>query len=315
MPEKPGRLLALVLLLGLVVTGSWLYRRWHPTVTVRTQHYLIRSSATVRQTREMGEVVETLYSAYTGLFPDFPKLHQPHPQLQLSLFKDRREFRLCNWGVGSAEAIYRRPVCYAYYPNVQANPYHWMLQQTARQLNQEVAQLKVPQWIDEGLAAYFSTSRIADRRLHPGEVDRNAYPIWWLDELDLSGDPAKDIADKEIIQLQAIVSGRGGPDPKRYANLYCLHWWSLSHFLLQFDGSRYRQGYFRVIRDGGSVESFEKNIGPLERVQAEWYRHLLEQKKSLKSAPAGRAARNEALNDPPPDPAIESHEEEPNPWP
>jgi hypothetical protein len=50
-----------------------------------------------------------------------------------------------------------------------------------------------------------------------------------------------------------------------------LHGWSLSHFLFQFDGARYRQGYLRVIRDGGSVGSFEKNIGPLERIPTEWY--------------------------------------------
>jgi hypothetical protein len=293
MPDQPRRLLVLLLVLALVVVGNWWYRHWHPTETLRVEHYLIRSSATAAQTREIGKVMEALHEAYATLFAEFPPVRQPHAALQLNLFRNRAEFRRCNPGVGAAEAVYRRPFCCAYYSVVEANPYHWMLQQAVRQLNQEVTQLKAPQWIDQGLAEYLSTSRIQKGLLRPGELDPNTYPVWWLDEMELSGDLARDIANNEIIPLQVILSGRGGPDQKRQFNLYHLHWWSLCHFLLHYDGARYRPGFFKLIRDGGSLESFEKDIGPIDRVQTEWYRYLQDLKKSVKAPPLRRTGQTE----------------------
>jgi hypothetical protein len=284
-------------------------------VTLSTDHYLIQSSATADQTKEIGAVVETLYASYAAVLQDLPKSVPPQGRLRLKLFKDRREFRRCNRGLGWAEAFYRQPFCYAYYSAVEVNPYHWMLHEAAHQLNQEVGQLKVPQWIDEGLAAYFSTSRLKDGVLYPGEIDRNTYPIWWLDDMDLSGDLTKDIAAKEIIPLRALLSGRGGPDLDRHFNLYYLHWWSLSHFLFHFEGAKYRPAYLRVIREGGSMASFEKNIGPLERIQTEWYRHLQEQKKSLKALPPKQGGRKAAATNRAPVSSIETRAQESHPSP
>ena len=186
MPAKPARLLFLVLVLILVLVGDWRYRRWHPTVTLTTDHYLIRSSASETQTKEIGEVVETLYRAYATLFSGWPEMGPAHESLQLRLFKDRREFRRCNRGLGWAEAFYREPSCYAYYSAVEIGPYHWMLHEAVHQLNREVIRLRAPPWVDEGLAAYFSTSRLKEGALQLGEIDRNAYPVWWLDDMDLS---------------------------------------------------------------------------------------------------------------------------------
>jgi hypothetical protein len=45
-----------------------------------------------------------------------------------------------------------------------------------------------------------------------------------------------------------------------------------------FDGQngKYREHVAPLLRDGASLASFEKHIGPIERLQAEWYQHLQE---------------------------------------
>jgi hypothetical protein len=281
LPEKPRRLLILLAVLIMVVAGDWWYRRWHPTHTLATEHYLIVSSATAAQTKEIGEVVEALYAAYGKVLAEFPGMGQQHPRLQLKLYKNRAEFRRCNRRVGWAEAFYRKPCCHAYYSSEEINPYHWMLHEAIHQLNDEVTQLRAPQWLDEGLGDYFGCSLLRNGTLQPGQIDRNTYPIWWLEDMALSGDIARDIANSQIIPLRAILSGQGGPSLNRHFNLYYIHWWSLTHFLFEHAGGKYRTAFFRVIREKGTLESFEKNIGPIERVQAEWYQYLQDQKTSL----------------------------------
>ena len=289
MPAKPGRLLVLVAVLAALVVGEWWYRRWQPARTVNTAHYTIQSSASTGQTQEIGEVVEVLYEAYGKLFASFPQVRQPHPKLQLKLFQDRDEFRRCHRGVGWMEAFYRYPCCHAYYSSSEVNPYHWMLHEAVHQLNREVARLELPQWMDEGLGEYFGTSLLRQGALNPGQVDRNTYPIWWLEDISLSGNLDTDLRHGEIIPLRCIISGTGGPKLDSSFNLYYVEWWSLTHFLFQFDGGKYREAYFRILQEGGTLASFEKNVGPVERIQTEWYGHLLDQKKALNSLPPKRS--------------------------
>ena len=287
-PEKPRRLLVLFGVFLLIVAGDWWHRRWHPTATLATEHYFIQSSATSEQTKAMADAVESLHAAYARVFAEFPQVHEAHPLLQMKLFKDRIEFRRCNRGLGWAEAYYLKPHCNAYFAAAEINPYHWMLHEAVHQLNHEVARFPLAKWFDEGLGEYFGTSLVKDGTLLPGRIDPNTYPIWWLDEMNFAGDLRQDIARTNVIPLDIIISGKGGPDIDEHFNLYYIHWWSLTHFLLHFDEGKYRTGFFAVIREGGTLASFTDRIGPIERVQGEWYHHLLEQKKSLYRPPAKR---------------------------
>ncbi|MEI7732728.1 MAG: hypothetical protein WCO56_24360 [Verrucomicrobiota bacterium] len=270
MPQRPTRLLVLFGVLLLIVAGEWWYRRWHPVITRATAHYLIQSSATPEQTSEVAATVEVFYGAYVKLFSDFTH-NRLHEKLRLNLYKDRQEFRRCNRGVGWAEAFYVKPVCHAYYSQQEVNSYHWMAHEAVHQLNREVAGLDLPLWLDEGAATYFSTSVLRKGVLEPGRIDRFTYPIWWLGKLALSGDLQRDIATTNFIPLHVIITGKGGPDKDEQFNLYYMHWWGLTHFLLHYENAKYREGYFKVVRDGGTPQSVEKNLGPIERVQSEWY--------------------------------------------
>ncbi len=149
-----------------------------------------------------------------------------------------------------------------------------MLHEATHQLNSEVAGFGLARWLDEGLATFFSTSGIRGKQLTPGKVDPNTYPVWWLDETAITGELQADIRNGSVIPLSVIIAGDGGPSMNSHFNLYYVHWWSLTHFLFEYDGGKYRQSAFELVKQGGGLADFERLIGPVERVQAEWYKHV-----------------------------------------
>jgi hypothetical protein len=259
-------------------------RRWSPGVIVETEHYTIQSSATGDQTREIGRVAEIVYAGYRQLIGALQGTVQPPAKLGIRLFKDREEFRWCNNVYDWAEAFYRPPYCYQYYSAGEVHPYHWMMHEATHQLNDLAAHLRLPQWLDEGLACYVSTSRIVDDSLQLGEIDTNTYPVWWMDSMELSGNLDADKKKRTVIPLRAIVSDRGGPSVNRHFNLYYLHWWSLTHFLMHYEDGRYRTGLSRVIADGGGLPAFEEHIGPVEGIERQWYAYLAGLQKQTRRA-------------------------------
>ncbi|MGE5294950.1 MAG: hypothetical protein ACM3VT_08975 [Solirubrobacterales bacterium] len=296
---REKRVLVYFGILCIVLGWDCFRRRWSSHAPFETAHYLIESSATPEQTREIGQVAEIVYGAYAELASQLNRTIQPHAKLKMKLFKDREEFRRCNRSCGWAEAFYRPPCCYQYYGADEAHPYHWMMHEATHQLNAEAACMTLPQWLNEGLACYLSTSRIVDGKLHLGEIDTNTYPAWWLDSLTLSGDLDVDKRTGHIIPLRAILWGQGGPDIDKHFNLYYLHWWSLAHFVMQCDNGTYRSGLARLIADDATPAGFEKHIGRIEEIEAKWYAHLLDLQKSLagRTTPAVRLGSTEASDD------------------
>jgi hypothetical protein len=187
--------------------------------------------------------------------------------------------RHINPGLGWAEAFYRKPYCRAYYSAEEANPYHWMLHEAVHQLNAEVANVRLEKWLEEGLAEYFSTSRIKDGQLLLGKVDPNTYPVWWLDEIAKGPDLNKNIQNGDVIPLRAIITNRGGPRMNSHVNLYYLHWWTLTHFI--FESKQTSGAAIKLIQSGGDFESCEKLSGPVERLQTNWHAHVRQLKERL----------------------------------
>jgi len=274
--------LALYLVLLIAIVGWRAVRQyWSPKLTITTSHYTIDSTATPEQTREIGTVADTLYAAYMRFLPELGVDPQPHGKLKMKLYRDRNEFRRCNPTCGWAEAFYRRPYCHQYYSSEEVNPYHWMVHEATHQLNAEVAGLSVSQWLEEGIACYFSTGQIVDDRLVPGRIDANTYPVWHATYLAMTGDLEVDKANASVIPLRVIISGSGGPDMDRAFNLYYLHWWSLAHFLLQHQDGKYRNGVSKLIHTDCGIEAFEQHIGDIEQIELEWYRHVFKLKREL----------------------------------
>ena len=106
-----------------------------------------------------------------------------------------------------------------------------------------------------------------------GSIDADAYPIWWLPDLALGGDVEVEIRAGRFISLRDLIEDTG-PDISRHVNLYYIEYWSLSHFLFHYRDGSYAERYRRLIAAGGSLRDFERIIGPVDRVQAEWYGYL-----------------------------------------
>jgi hypothetical protein len=287
-------LIYLVILLGVAV-WRFVPRPWKPARTLETPHYLIASTATPAQTEEVGRVMELLYNAYSNQFGALPTFQHEHPRLKLRLYKDRREFRWVNPGVGWAEAFYRQPYCRAYYSADEVNPCQWMIHEATHQLNHEVARLNLAPWLNEGIAEYFSTSRIRDGQLMPGRIDPRTYPVWWMDIIAMAPDLSANLTNGSVIPLQAIISGTGGPSVDREFNLYYLHWWTLAHFL--FENPKYRGSTMALVQRGGGLEAFEQLIGPVATIEPEWHHHV----RRIKAALEGKDLKFHKTGQLPPD--------------
>ena len=271
-------LLYLLVLLG-VVAWKFVPRPWHPTITLEAPHHLIYSSASRAQTADTAQPLELLYIAYSNRFGSLDGFQRDHSKLKVKLFKDRTEFRRVNPGLGWAEAFYWEPYCRAYFSADEINPYHWMLHESVHQLNREVAHLKLAKWLDEGLAEYFSTSRLASHALALGKIDPNTYPVWWIDEIATSPDLSENIRNGSVIPLRSIITNRGGPSLNSHFNLYYLHWWTLTHFI--FESPRLRDHAPALVQRGGGLKAFEQTIGPADKVEREWHAYVRRLKTAL----------------------------------
>ena len=250
---------------------------------LRTSHYEIRSTASGPQTKLVADAVESLYAEYVTFFAGSIGAASDRQKLKLTLYKDQEEFRQHNQSASWAEAYYSAPTCHAYFAGNEDNPYHWMLHEVTHQLNHEVAHFPQSKWINEGLATYFGTSTIRDGKLTPGRIDVNTYPIWGVSRLTLTGDLGNDIRRGKIIGLRALISGVGGPNIDEKFNAYYIGYWSLTHFLFHFENGRYARSYRQLIASGGTIDHFESVIGPIDRIENEWYAYLTQQVAALKA--------------------------------
>jgi len=245
---------------------------------LQTAHYRVHSTATPAQTREIAAAAESLHAAYLSLFAGH--VTPSTTPLTLVLYRDADEFARNNRSRPWAEAYYLRPACYAYYGSGKANPYHWMLHEATHQLNTEVAGWQLPAWANEGVAGYLGASWMENGALTPGRSDPDAYPIWWLSGMGLTGHLKTDIAAGRIVPLRQVLDGTG-PDINRHVNLYYLHYWSLTHFLFHHQDGRYAAAYKQLLAHGASISDFEHLIGPIESIEDAWYAHLVDAMKTM----------------------------------
>ncbi|HKS58181.1 MAG TPA: DUF1570 domain-containing protein [Steroidobacteraceae bacterium] len=237
-----------------------------------TDHYRVHYTSMAQQAALVGSAVEKLYAAYVSVFPQ--PASAPSSKLILVLYKDRAEFKSNNRSSQWAEAYYLPPGCYAYFDSAAENPYHWMLHEATHQLSRQMSGFRRNRWIDEGLASYFSTSKLDADGLQLGMLDPKAYPVWWLGHFRLSGDPARDFAAGKFLPIEVLLTGRGGPSVEMKFNLYYVDAWSLTHFMFHYEHGKYAQAYKQFLAKGASLEDFVALIGPLEKIQAEWYPYL-----------------------------------------
>ena len=253
-----------------------------PQPVVETPHYRIHSAATQVQTRDVAVAVEALHAAYAKTFG----LGPASTRLDLVLYRDQAQFKANNRSARWAEAYYREPRSYAY-PGNGNNPHHWMLHEATHQLLRQASGFRLRKWANEGVASYFGAGTLRNGVLEPGNPDRDAYPIWWLASMRLSGDLQADIDRGDIIPIRQLVEDSGPPVGEN-VNTYYIHYWSLAHYLLQGGGGRYRAAFLQLLQHGGDGGDFERSIGPYAEVQRGWYAHLRELVEGQRAVAAGK---------------------------
>jgi hypothetical protein len=249
---------------------------------VDTTHYSIASSATPAHTQEVAMDVEALHAAYAAFFAGRLPPRPDGARFQVALYRDRADFHARNATRGWAHGYYRRPVCHAYYDAAAPTPTQWLLHEATHQLDTEWAGFARTPWVEEALASYFGTSRIDGGVLRPGELDPRTYPLRWLGRLPLSGDREYDLSALRIVPLRELIES-DGPERPYDVNRYYLGYWSLGHYLLHGEGGRHAQGFRTLIAEGGSLEQFERHIGPVDRIEAGWYAYLLARRDEMRT--------------------------------
>jgi hypothetical protein len=274
-------------LILLVLAGEKAYRLWFPKRVVETAHYRIRTTATEAQAARIGGALELLHDTYrAALAPALPA-GEPAGKYQVDLYKDRKEFRRVNKGVKWAEAFYRMPVIHAYYAVAEANSAEFFTHEAVHQLNAELGGFPLRKWLSEGLACYYSATRVVPgRTLEPRLIDLEAYPAYWIYTAARTGDLEQDRANGSFIPLATLIEDRGGPDLDEHFNLYYVHWWTLVYFLHHYADGTYADRVPALVKEGGSLPGFEFIVGPANRVEREWYAFLVGLRKGVQDGTA-----------------------------
>lgn len=274
-PARRKRRFLIYFLYFLILFWYLRHRIFIPQQVIHTGHFVIESCATPELTRKSADALESLYRSYTRFFrPHLLLANDPGP-LRLRIYRDRDHFRNGSplWHPW-AEGYYLFGVGHGYCEPGAENPASWLTHEATHQLNKRLARLTLPRWLEEGIAVYFSASRIHSGEVRLGDPDPDAYPAWHLLFGGWNGDQSLETRLHRLIPLRQIVSGEGGPDINRYFNTYYVHWWSLVHFMLHGQYGKYRDGFFRLILAEGSPDAFERYIGPFAAIQDEWYDYI-----------------------------------------
>lgn len=260
---------------GAIIMQQLLLLSWGER-ELRTDHYLIVSSASEEQTKKLGLIVEDLFQAHVKLLGQGSK-GMPVPKLlRLNFYGSRTEFRVLNWPVGWAEGLYRYPISHAYY-EPSPNWYFWMLHEATHQLNREVAQIRLPLWAEEGLAAYFSTSTLSSNELQLGVLDYHTYPLWWGESFGFTGSLDIDKKSNRIIGLRDLARISSPGEMGSRFNLVYFEWLSLVHFLLHYDSGRYQSILGCMINrpEAELLPNFQKT-DYWDTLEVAWYAYMVD---------------------------------------
>ncbi|MBK6727909.1 MAG: DUF1570 domain-containing protein [Xanthomonadales bacterium] len=241
-----------------------------PAASIRTNHYVIHSSAAIGETTSVAMAVESLYRAYGEALP----IANEKAALHLVLYRDQLEFKRNNRASPWAEAYYRHPYSFAY-PGNSENPYHWMLHEATHQLIAEAAGHKPRRWLSEGIASYFGTSTLSEGKLDLGRPDPTTYPIWWLTEIDAGADSPPTFQGTPLFSLKSLVEDTG-PPIAQHVNHYYVAYWSLVHYLFHGDNGIHRESVPALLQRRGEPAAFAQLVGAYDTIEPRWHAHLVD---------------------------------------
>jgi len=235
-------------------------------IDITTANYRIRSDAKEQQVRLALVRMEAVHGLASSILAI-----ESGPRMELVLFDRRDEFRHAFPNAGWAEALYLKPIAYAYADADTARFEHWMLHEGAHQFLRERTAIQAPRWIEEGLASWFSTMAIKDGVPDETRLDPATYPVWWFpDVAAASGNSGQSVSPQSLIKASILFGYDSGPDPNRHVNAYYVSSLLLVRFLMQGDAGRYRESFVAFLESPGTRGDFERTLGWISELDARW---------------------------------------------
>ena len=258
---------------------------WQPSHSLNSTHFRIDATASVPVVTDAAERLEKLYHFYTTFFA-LPA-RTDHDALHVRIYATREEMHAVNPIVSDwAEGFYMGTTSHQYINTYAGNPYDSLIHEGIHQLNKQVAGFSLAQWIEEGLACFFTVHYQNDGHIDPSSIHTiniHSYPIRHIGVLPLSGDRAQDKRKGHLIAIKDLVEGTKPLPMDTRFNTYYLHWYSLTSYLMLDNKQQYQKQLIQYIRDGSPVDKFESYFTNYESLEQAWYQHLCEIQKSIKA--------------------------------
>jgi hypothetical protein len=250
---------------------------WDFDLKLQTSHWALYTDADIHTALHVLKVAEATYEAFVADMVGTLPLKAPAEPMRVYLFKDKaRYLKEARLPAAWAEGYYHseRLACFCYYDaRNDKNPTHWFVHEAVHQLMFELIAepVDLTNWVSEGYACYFGTSKLVNGALKLGQIDPDTYPAWWRDKyvpenfMSLS-----DLADK----IGPALERQRDPNP------FYLQSWLFVHYLLHGEEGKYRDAFRKFLVQGYQGKSrtptFEKTVAPLADLQPGYLKYAKE---------------------------------------
>jgi tetratricopeptide (TPR) repeat protein len=238
--------------------------------SVRSKNFTLVGNANERDIRAVANRLEQFRAVFGALFPDVP-LNSTVPTVVI-VFKNDSAFK--PYKVRPGEAGYFQPgedknyIALTSERASESQPFRTMFHEYVHLLVNNSMGVTVPLWFNEGLAEYYSTFDIDDRRVLLGNpIDSH---ILYL-------------RSNQLLPLRTLLAvDYKSPyyNEANHMNIFYAESWMFMHYLLQSDGQRHRlqlTKFIDLLRAGASVDqafpqTFQTSV---ESVEKDFKRYIL----------------------------------------
>lgn len=262
----------------------------HPTMPpearyFESDHFGMQSTADPAISIRILQQVERAHGVVSELLP----VREDH-RMQLRLARDQRQFQKWFPRRRWAEGLYLRPVAYAYADNQEQRPDQWLVHESVHQILREQTNFHPPRWIEEGFASYIASATVTETEWKLAELDPHTYPTWWFigtDPTFWSDAQAGYWPRSGMIPISVLIGHIEGPPVTQSFNSYYVSSLLLVHYLMHGNGGQHRAAFLRYLQSPGTPADFERRIGRIDLIQAQWAAALPAQLRPPERALAG----------------------------
>jgi hypothetical protein len=266
-------------------TKDRLILKWNFDYKIQSKRYLVYTSADEEYAKQIINISEILYQEINKSILKDSKINLKSFPLKIRIFKDRTEM------INQMKSEGQNPppwaggrynidtsLCDVYQPDKsKQNSYADCLhEQTHQIMHQVLKSVLLQDWLDEGLACYFSNAKIKDKKMLLAEVDATAPTGEVYNQYK---NKIGEIGLKKIITMN---TNYWETVPKEQVKFLYATAWSFIHFLFNYKNGLYREKLVNYIDDtkngGTKIQVFETLIDKIDVLEPLW----LEYAKNIK---------------------------------